>query len=95
MLNSKQRAKLRGMAQHMDAIVHVGKDGITENIIKQTEEALEARELIKGSVQQNAPLSAKEACNLLAEQTGADGVSVLGRKFVLYRQSETKKTIEL
>ncbi|MEA4853851.1 MAG: YhbY family RNA-binding protein [Christensenella sp.] len=95
MLTSKQRAKLRGMAQNMEPILHIGKDDITPNIIKQADDALEARELIKGTVQQNSGLTAKEACSMLCEALGADGVSVLGRKFVLYRESENKKKIEI
>ncbi len=95
MITSKQRAKLRGMAQHMEPIVHIGKEGMTENIIRQADEALEARELIKGTVQQNCDLSAREACDELAQTLNAEGVSVLGRKFVLYRKSATKPVIEL
>lgn len=90
-LTSKQRAKLRAMAQDVQPILHVGKDGIGPNLIKQADDALEARELIKGSVQQSSELSAREACDTLATKTGAQAVSVLGRKFVLYRQSKEKK----
>lgn len=95
MLSSKQRARLRSMAQNIEPIIYIGKDGVTENIVKQTEDALEARELIKGSVQQNCPISAREACDILSEKTGSDGVSAVGRKFVLYRESKTKKKIEI
>ncbi len=95
MLTSKQRAKLRGMAQHLEPIVHIGKDGLTDNVMTQANDALEARELIKGTVQQNSNVSAKEACAQMCEALGADGVSVLGRKFVLYRESKNKQTIEI
>lgn len=95
MINSKQRAKLRSMAQKADPILYVGKDGITENLMKQADDALEARELIKGSVQQNSPYTAREACDELANQLHAEGVSAIGRKFVLYRESKEKKKIEL
>ena len=60
-LTSKQRAQLRGMASTLDTIVHVGKDGIGENLIKQVNDALEARELIKGRVLENSMLTAREA----------------------------------
>lgn len=95
MLNSKQRAKLRSIAQNLEPILYIGKDGITPNIVKQADDALEARELIKGSVQQNCPLSAREAQDELAEQTKAEGVGATGRKFVLYRESKNKKRIEI
>ena len=91
MITSKQRAKLRSMAQTIEPIVHIGKDGITENLVRQADDALAARELIKGTVQQNSSLTAREACDELAETLGAEGVSVLGRKFVLYRRSKEEK----
>ncbi len=94
-ITSKQRAKLRGMAQHMEPIVHIGKEGLTENIVVQAGDALEARELIKGTVQQNSSVTARQACDELCAACGAQGVSVVGRKFVLYRESETKKKIEI
>ena len=90
----KQRAKLRGMAQKMEPILHIGKDGITENLVKQADDALTARELIKGTVLKNSALTARGAADELAAALGAEGVSVLGRKFVLYRESEDRK-IEL
>ena len=52
-LTSKQRAQLRGLANTMDTILHIGKDGIGENLVKQADDALEARELIKGKVLEN------------------------------------------
>ncbi|MEF9987732.1 MAG: YhbY family RNA-binding protein [Christensenella sp.] len=95
MLTSKQRAKLRGMAQTMETILHIGKDGITDNLKKQADDALLARELIKGTVQQNSDITARSACDTLCEALGAEGVTVIGRKFVLYRESKEKKKIEL
>ena len=91
MITSKQRAKLRGMAQKMEPILHIGKDGVTENLVKQADDALTARELFKGTVLKNSPLTAREAADELAGSLGAEGVSVLGRKFVVYRESENKK----
>ena len=86
-LTSKQRAQLRGMAATMDTILHVGKDGIGDNLVKQANDALEARELIKGTVQQNCEFSAKEALELLCEKVHAEPVQCIGRRFVLYRRS--------
>lgn len=95
MLTGKQRAKLRAMAQEVEPIIFIGKDGLTENIVRQADEALEARELVKGSVQQNSAVEARGACDALCEALGADAVSVLGRKFVLYRESANKKRIQI
>lgn len=94
-LTSKQRATLRRMAQDFEPILYIGKDDITENVLKQADDALTARELIKCSVQQNSEITAKEACVSLCEKLGAQGVSVIGRKFVIYRESENKKKIEI
>ncbi|MGI5937007.1 MAG: YhbY family RNA-binding protein [Oscillospiraceae bacterium] len=96
-LTSKQRAQLRGMASTEDTIVHIGKGGIgiNENVIKQVEDALRARELIKGSVLENSPISAREACDQLAEICRAEPVQVIGRKFVLYKRNEKEPKIVL
>ncbi len=94
-ITSKQRAVLRGMAQHMEPILHVGKEGVTPNIIKQANDALEARELIKGTVQQNSAMGARDALEAICTETGAFPVASIGRKFVLYRESKDKKRIEL
>lgn len=89
-LNSKQRAQLRGLANDIDTILHIGKDGIGENLIKQADDALEARELIKGKVLENSMLSSLEAAEELAQRTRSDVVQVIGTKFVLYRPSHKK-----
>ena len=89
-LTSKQRAQLRGMAANLDTIVHVGKDGIGENLVKQVNDALEARELIKGRVLENSLLSPREAAQQLAPLTRSEVVQVIGTKFVLYRESHSK-----
>lgn len=89
-MTGKERATWRAQAQHLDPIVHIGKDGINEGIVRQADEALSARELIKGTVQQNSPLSAREACDELAERTGSEPISVVGRRFVLYRYNPEK-----
>ena len=89
-LTSKQRAQLRAMANGLDTILHVGKEGLGENLVKQADEALEARELIKGKVLENSMLTAKEAGAELAQLTRSDVVQVIGTKFVLYRESHQK-----
>ena len=95
MLTSKQRARLRAMANSMDTIYQVGKGGIEEALVKGVSDALEARELIKLRVLDNAAYSAREAADALAAATGADVVSVVGSRFVLYRPSENNKKIIL
>ena len=89
-LTSKQRAQLRSLANSIDTIVHVGKDGLGENLVKQADDALEARELIKGKVLENSMLTAREAAEDLAKATRSEVVQVIGTKFVLYRQSHNK-----
>ncbi len=90
-LTSKQRAQLRGLANGIDTIIHIGKDGIGDNLIAQTNDALEARELIKGKVLENSLLSSREAAEALAQATRAEVVQVIGTKFVLYRPSHNKE----
>lgn len=89
-LTSKQRAQLRGLANTIDTILIVGKDGIGENLVKQANDALEARELIKGRVLETAMLSAREAAEALVPLTRSEVVQVIGTKFVLYRPSHNK-----
>ncbi len=89
-LTSKQRAQLRGLANSIDTILHVGKDGIGDNLVKQAGDALEARELIKGRALENSLLSAREAAEALAQATRSQVVQVIGTKFVLYRESHSK-----
>ncbi|MBP1736719.1 MAG: binding protein [Oscillospiraceae bacterium] len=86
-LTSKQRAQLRKLANVLEPIVHIGKDGMGENLIRQANDALEARELIKCKVLDNAMLSAKEGALALAKETRSEVVQVIGTKFVLYRAS--------
>ncbi len=95
MLNSKQRAYLRGLAMKLDPIFQIGKGGIGDETAKQISNAIEARELIKISVLENSGYSAREAAEELSELVGCDVVTTIGSKFVLYRESEKKKRIEL
>ena len=94
-MTSKQRAMLRGMANTLDPILFIGKDGVTDATVKETYDMLEARELIKGSVQQNCEFSAREICAELCERLHAEPVQCIGRKFVLYRESNEHKKIVL
>lgn len=90
-LNSRQRAQLRGLANGIDTILHIGKEGIGENLVKQADDALEARELIKGRVLENSMLSAREGAEALAQATRSQVVQVIGTKFVLYRETHSKE----
>lgn len=87
-MTSKERAFLRGMANTMEPILHIGKEGITQPVVQQAWDALEARELIKVAVLRYAPYdSAKEACAELCEKVHAEPVQVIGSKFTMYRRS--------
>ena len=88
MLTSKQRATLRGKANTLDPVFQIGKGDIDETVIQAVKDCLAARELIKLKVLDNSQYTAREACNILCEECGADGVQVIGSKFVLYRQKE-------
>lgn len=90
-LNSRQRAQLRGLANGIDTILHIGKEGIGENLVKQADDALEARELIKGRVLENSMLTAREGAETLAQATRSQVVQVIGTKFVLYRETHSKE----
>ncbi len=96
-LTSKQRAQLRSLASTLDTIIHIGKDGISDNLVKQADDALEARELIKGKVLENSMLTAREAAEELKTLTRSEVVQVIGNKFVLHRMQhdKTKRRIEL
>ena len=95
MLTSKQRAYLRSLAMGEDTIIIIGKGGISDNVITQVRDALKARELVKGKVLENSLLSAREACEQLAEICKAQQVQSIGSKFVLYKRNETEPKIEL
>ncbi len=93
MLTSKQRAYLRALANPIDTILMVGKSGMSEDIVKQADDALTAREIIKGKVLETSPLSAREAAEEIAGLTGSEVVQVIGSKFVLYRRNEKEPKI--
>ena len=88
MLTSKERAQLRAQANTLDTTLMVGKDGVTDAVIAEADNQLTSRELVKGKVLENAMLSPREVCDAICEATGADGVSVIGTKFVIWRFSE-------
>lgn len=87
-MNGKQRAYLRSLANTLQPIVYVGKGGIVDTLTKQADEALTVRELVKGKVQETAPITAKEAAEAIAAAVNATVVQVMGRTFVLYRPAE-------
>lgn len=95
MISSKQRSYLRGLAHNVDPTVYIGKQGLTENIIKEMDRGLEIRELVKVKLQEGADLSPKETANEIAETLQAEFVQAIGRKFTLYRESKENKQIEL
>ena len=88
MLTSKERAELRAQANTLDTTLIVGKAGVTDAVIAEAENLLIARELVKGKALETALMSAREVCDEICEATGADGVSCVGYKFVIYRFSE-------
>ncbi len=94
-LTGKQKRYLRAMGNEMDPILQVGKGGITEAVVAQTEGALEARELIKGRVLPNSPEDPKPVAMELASQTEAELVQVIGRNFLLFKVSKNKPVIIL
>ena len=88
MLTSKERADLRAQANSLETTLMVGKEGVTEAVAAEADRLLTARELIKGKVLESALMSAREVSEAICEATGADGVSCVGNKFVIYRFSE-------
>ena len=94
-MTSKQRAYLKSLAMKMDPIMQIGKATVTPELTNSVEQALEARELIKISVLKNCVADPTDIAALLAERTRAEVVQVIGKKLVLYRESKTKKKIEL
>lgn len=95
MLNSRQRAQLRGMANGYDTIFQIGKGGINDQLLKQVDEALEARELIKLRTLETSPETSRTAADKIAKEVSADVVQVIGSRFILYRESKENKSIVL
>ena len=88
MLTSKERSELRAQANTLETTLMVGKDGVTQAVAEEADRLLTARELIKGKVLESALMSAREVSDAICEATGAEGVAVIGTKFVFYRFSE-------
>ncbi|MBO8172929.1 MAG: ribosome assembly RNA-binding protein YhbY [Bacillaceae bacterium] len=95
MLTGKQKRFLRSEAHHLNPIFQVGKGGVNQNLIKQIEDALEARELIKVSVLKNCFEDRHEVAEELAEGAGAELVQVIGNVIILYKESEENKKLVL
>ena len=88
MLTSKQRAEFRAQANSLETTLMVGKDGVTEAVVAEADRLLTARELVKGKVLESALMTAREVSDAICEATGADGISCVGSKFVIWRFSE-------
>ena len=88
MLTSKQRSEFRAQANTLETTLMVGKDGVTDAVIAEADRLLTARELIKGKVLESALMTAREVSDAICEATGADGISCVGNKFVIWRFSE-------
>ncbi|NLL07300.1 MAG: ribosome assembly RNA-binding protein YhbY [Clostridiaceae bacterium] len=95
MITGKQRSYLRSLANSIEPIFQVGKGGINENMVRQFNEALEARELIKVSVLKNSAEDTRDICNEVAELTGSEVVQIIGNKFVIYKESKENKVLVL
>lgn len=95
MLTSKQRATLRALANQLEPIIHVGKNGINDSLVQQLNDALVARELVKGTVHQNAETDATVVAQKIAKLTESEVVQVIGRRFVLYRANVDEPKIQL
>ena len=87
MMTSKHRAELRSRANTIETTLMIGKGGITDNVILEAERLLDAKELVKGKVLETAMMDPGEASDMICEATGAEGVQVVGTKFVIYRMS--------
>ncbi|MDD4780155.1 MAG: ribosome assembly RNA-binding protein YhbY [Tissierellia bacterium] len=90
MLTGKQRSYLKSLANSVEDLMQIGKDGVTDNVLKQIDDALEARELIKIKILNNSLLEAKDSANEIARILKAEYVQSIGNKIVLYRQSKEK-----
>ena len=94
-MDSKTRAKLRSLANPIEAILQVGKNGLGDSLQKQVDDALTAREMIKLTVLETCPETPREMAAVLAAATGAEVVQVVGRKVTLYRKNPEKTILDL
>ncbi len=95
MITTKQRSYLRSLANKLQPIFQVGKGGIEENFLKQIDETLETRELIKIKTLNNSGITAREASDILCEELGCEGIQAIGGKIVIYRKSKNSPKIDL
>lgn len=95
MITGKQRSYLKGLANQLDPLVFIGKADLTDTVIKEIDNVLNARELVKVKIQESSLLDPKETANRLADMLGAEFVQAIGRKFVLYRESKDNRKIYL
>ena len=95
MISTKDRSKLKGLAQKIEPVLQIGKNGVTDNVIEQISVALDARELIKINVLKNSDENAKTVVNTLAEKLNAEAVAAIGNKIVLYRYSDKKGVVHV
>ena len=95
MITGTQRSYLKKLAHDLDPIVFIGKNDLTENIIKEIDSLLELRELVKVKIQEGSLLDAKDTANEVADMLGAEFVQAIGRKFVLYRRAKEEPQIVL
>lgn len=95
MITSKQRSHLRSLANGLEDIIQLGKSGIEENFIKQIDQVIEIRELIKIKVLNTSGLTAREASDIICEKLNCEGIQAIGSKMVIYRKSSKNPRIEL
>ncbi|MBE6830461.1 MAG: YhbY family RNA-binding protein [Ruminococcaceae bacterium] len=95
MITSKQRAFLRSLANDIDTILMVGKSGVGPDVVKQADDALTAREILKGKVLETSPVPVRDTAERIAAETGSEVVQIIGSKFVLYRRNEKEPKITL
>ncbi|MBQ7573453.1 MAG: ribosome assembly RNA-binding protein YhbY [Clostridia bacterium] len=91
MITSKQRAYLRKISHTLEPIFQIGKDGVTDELLKGISQSLNKRELVKVHILETAMLDTKETCNEIARDLGAEPVQAIGNKFILYRESDDEK----
>lgn len=94
-MTSKQRAYIRGLANTIDAIFQVGKNGVSDNLVTQLSDALEAREIIKINLLENSDFDVKELGILLADKTNSELIQTVGNKITLFRQKKKNSKIVL
>lgn len=95
MITSKQRSYLKRMGHDLEPVVYIGKNDLTDNVIKEIDNLLEARELVKVKIQEGSQMQPKQTGNEIAEILGAEFVQAIGRRFILYRRSQENPQIEL